>query len=117
MKILLVSPESRLWNSRAHIHNGLGYLAGALLHAGYRDVDIFDGAVETESLEARLSRETFDIVGISSPTPLIEEAWRDARIAKEHGAITILGGPHPTLMPEETLARPTWITSFGAKRK
>jgi radical SAM superfamily enzyme YgiQ (UPF0313 family) len=106
MKILLVSPESRLWNSRAHIHNGLGYLAGALLHAGYHDVDIFDGAVETETLDARLSREHFEIVGISSPTPLIEEAWRDARIAKQHGAITILGGPHPTLMPEETLARP-----------
>ncbi len=106
VKILLVSPESRLWNSRAHIHNGLGYLAGALAHAGYRKVDIFDGAVETESLEARLSREQFDIVGISSPTPLIDEAWRDAKIAKDHGAITILGGPHPTLMPEESLARP-----------
>lgn len=106
MKILLVSPESRLWNSRAHIHNGLGYLAGALVHAGYSDVDIFDGAVETESLDARLTRERFDIVGVSSPTPLIDEAWRDAHIAKEHGAITILGGPHPTLMPEESLSRP-----------
>ena len=30
MKILLVSPEPRVWNSRTHIHNGLGYLAGAL---------------------------------------------------------------------------------------
>src|SRR5512140_10355 len=103
MKILLVSPESRLWNSRAHIHNGLGYLAGALIHAGYRDVDIFDGAVEPETLDTRLTREHFDIVGISSPTPLIDEAWRDATIAKQHGAITIMGGPHPTLMPEETL--------------
>jgi radical SAM superfamily enzyme YgiQ (UPF0313 family) len=106
MKILLVSPESRLWNSRAHIHNGLGYLAGALIHAGYTDVDIFDGAVESESLEARLAREHFDLVGISSPTPLIDEAYRDAKIAKAHGAITILGGPHPTLMPEECLAQP-----------
>lgn len=103
MKILLVSPESRLWNSRAHLHNGLGYLAGALIHAGYSDLDIFDGAVETETLAARLEREHFDIVGISSPTPLIDEAWRDATIAKEHGAVTIMGGPHPTLMPEESL--------------
>lgn len=103
MKILLVSPESRLWNSRAHIHNGLGYLAGALIRAGYSDLDIFDGAVETESLDARLAREHFDIVGISSPTPLIDDAWRDATIAKQHGAITIMGGPHPTLLPEESL--------------
>lgn len=106
MRILLVSPESRVWNSRTHIHNGLGYLAGALIHAGYRDVDIYDGAVESESLEARLSREPFDIVGISSPTPLIYEAWRAAQTAKAHGATTILGGPHLTLMPDESLEHP-----------
>ncbi len=106
MRILLVSPESRVWNSRAHIHNGLGYLAGALIHAGYRDVDIFDGAVEDESLDGRLSREPFDMVGISSPTPLIHEAWRAAQTAKAHGAITILGGPHLTLMPDESLEHP-----------
>jgi radical SAM superfamily enzyme YgiQ (UPF0313 family) len=105
MKILLVSPETRVWNSRTHIHNGLAYLAGALLHAGYH-ADIFDGAVEHESLDARLSREHFDLVGISSPTPLIYEAWKAAQIAKRHDAITILGGPHPTLMPEESLQRP-----------
>jgi len=106
MKILLVSPESRVWNSRAHIHNGLGYLAGALLHAGHKEVDIFDGAVERESLEQRLDREPFDIVGISSPTPLIHDAWHAAQVAKAHGALTILGGPHPTLMPDESLQRP-----------
>ncbi|MBI3740809.1 MAG: hypothetical protein HY257_03500 [Chloroflexi bacterium] len=60
MKILLVSPETPVWNSRRHIHNGLGYLAGALLHSGFRDVEIFDGAVESESLDARLTRDYFD---------------------------------------------------------
>jgi radical SAM superfamily enzyme YgiQ (UPF0313 family) len=105
VKILLVSPESRLWNSRAHIHNGLGYLAGALIHAGFPEVDIYDGAVEEESLGDRLAREHFDVVGISSPTPLIQEAWRAAQTAKSHGAITILGGPHLTLMPDESLQR------------
>ncbi len=105
MKILLVSPESQVWNQRTHIHNGLGYLAGALLHAGYT-VDIFDGAVENESLDARLRREPFDIVGISAPTPLIYQAWEAARTAKAHGAITILGGPHLTLMPDESVQRP-----------
>lgn len=106
MKILLVSPEARVWNSRAHIHNGLGYLAGALIQAGYHEVDIYDGAVETESLDARLTREPFHLVGISSPTPLIEAAWEYARIAKAHGSVTLLGGPHPTLLPEESLEHP-----------
>jgi len=105
MKILLVSPEARVWNSRTHIHNGLGYLAGSLLAAGY-ETDIYDGAVEDESLDARLTREPFDIVGISSPTPLIDEAWQYARIAKQHNAVTILGGPHLTLMPDESMQKP-----------
>ena len=30
MKVLLCSPESKVWNSRSHIHMGLGYLAGSL---------------------------------------------------------------------------------------
>lgn len=103
MKILLVSPEARLWNSRTHIHNGLGYLAGALRAAGYQEVDLYDGAVEEEPLDERLTREPMTVVGISAPTPLIEAAWEYARVAKAHGAITILGGPHPTLMPDESI--------------
>jgi radical SAM superfamily enzyme YgiQ (UPF0313 family) len=105
MKILLVSPEARVWNSRTHIHNGLGYLAGALLTAGY-ETDIYDGAVEDESLDARLTREHFEVVGISSPTPLINEAWQYARTAKQHNAVTILGGPHLTLLPDESMQKP-----------
>lgn len=105
MKILLVSPEARLWNSRTHIHNGLGYLAGALSAEGYA-VDIFDGAVEDETLDERLTREPFEVVGISAPTPLIYEAWAYAQIAKQHGAVTLLGGPHLTLLPEESMQRP-----------
>ncbi len=104
MKILLVSPEARVWNSRTHIHNGLGYLAGALLAAGY-ETDVYDGAVEDETLDARLAREPFDVVGISSPTPLINEAWQYAQIAKQHNAVTILGGPHLTLMPDESIQK------------
>ncbi len=106
MRILLVSPRSSLWNSRKHIHMGLGYLAGALLAAGYEDVTLFDAEVEDEPLASFLARERYDIVGISSPTPLIYEAWEAAALAKEQGAVTILGGPHLTLMPDESMQRP-----------
>jgi radical SAM superfamily enzyme YgiQ (UPF0313 family) len=85
---------------------GLGYLAGALIAAGYEDVVLFDAEVEDESLVSLLAREGFDLVGISSPTPLIYEAWEAAALAKEQGAITVLGGPHLTLMPDESMARP-----------
>ncbi len=104
MRILLASPESKVWNSRQHIHNGLGYLAGALRHAGY-DVAMYDASIETEPLNDVLTRERYDVVGVSSPTPLIHEAWRAAAAAKALGAITILGGPHLTLEPDESMQR------------
>lgn len=105
MRICLVSPRSNLWNSRKHIHMGLGYLAGALIAAGYDDVTLFDAEVEDETIAEHLARETYDLVGISSPTPLIYEAWEVAALARKRGAITVLGGPHLTLMPEESMER------------
>ncbi len=110
MRILLASPESHVWNSRAHIHMGLGYLAGSLLAAGYTDLTLYDAAVETDSIAETLQKaigegHPYDVVGISSPTPLINEAWEAARQAKAAGAITILGGPHLTLMPDESMQR------------
>jgi radical SAM superfamily enzyme YgiQ (UPF0313 family) len=111
MRILLVSPESKVWNSRSHLHNGLGYLAGSLLANGYTDVTLHDGAVETESVAQVLDRaiaeqRPYDVVGISAPTVLIENAWENTRVAKARGAITILGGPHLTLQPDESMQKP-----------
>ena len=106
MKILLASPESDVWNSRKHIHMGLAYLAGSLLAHGY-NVEIWDAAVEEEyeTLDQKLSRDPFDVVCVSAPTPLIVNAWEAAATAKRHGAITILGGPHLTLMPHESMQK------------
>lgn len=107
MRILLASPESGVWNSRKHIHMGLGYLAGALLADGY-DVEIWDADVEAEveSFAQRLARDPVPVVGISSPTPLIANAWQSAATARQHGAVTVLGGPHLTLMPHESMEKP-----------
>ncbi len=111
MRILLVSPESKVWNSRAHLHNGLGYLAGSLLAHGYNDVTLHDGAVEDESVaqvldRARAENRAYDVIGISAPTVLINEAWHAAREAKTRGVVTILGGPHLTLQPDESMQKP-----------
>jgi len=106
LRVLLASPESDVWNSRKHIHMGLGYLAGSLLAHGY-EVEIWDASVESdrETLDQKLSRDPFDVVGLSAPTPLINNAWDDAKIAKKHGAVTILGGPHLTLQPHESMEK------------
>jgi radical SAM superfamily enzyme YgiQ (UPF0313 family) len=110
MRILLVSPESKVWNSRAHLHNGLGYLAGSLLANGYNDVTLHDGAVEDDSVAQVLDRaiaegRPYAVVGISAPTVLIENGWKTAHDAKARGAITILGGPHLTLQPDESMQK------------
>jgi len=83
----------------------LGYLAAVLEQAGHQ-VQIYDAVVEDEPLRDVLQRGKFEVVGISSTTPLINEAWEAAREAKTHGAVTILGGPHPTLLPDESIQRP-----------
>lgn len=106
MRILLASPESGVWNSRKHIHMGLAYLAGALLAHGY-NVDLWDAQVEedAQSFDDFLTQNHYDVVGLSAPTPLINNAWKAAHEAKAHGAITILGGPHLTLMPHESMEK------------
>jgi radical SAM superfamily enzyme YgiQ (UPF0313 family) len=83
---------------------GLGYLAGSLRAAGH-EVDIYDAGVEKIPLREVMAR-GWDVVGISSPTPLIYEAWAAAAEAKRLGAVTFLGGPHLTLMPLESMEKP-----------
>ncbi len=105
MRILLVGPKSTVWSSRKHIPLGLGYLAAVLEGAGH-EVEIYDAVVEMEPLGRVLDRGKFDLVGVTAVTPLIYEAWEVAAQAKERDAVTVLGGPHPTLLPDESLERP-----------
>jgi radical SAM superfamily enzyme YgiQ (UPF0313 family) len=45
-----------------------------------------------------------DVVCISALTNNCREAYRVAKQAKDRGASVVMGGPHPTLLPEEALA-------------
>jgi radical SAM superfamily enzyme YgiQ (UPF0313 family) len=47
-----------------------------------------------------------DVVAITSMTPQISHALEVAQMAKEHGAITIMGGYHPTLAPDYVSKHP-----------
>ena len=110
MRVLLASPEPKVWSSRKHIPLGLGYLAACLRQAGHEPV-IFDAAVEDEPVEAVIeraaeARRPFGLIGISATTPLIPDAWDMAETAKKLGLPTILGGPHLTIMPLESMEKP-----------
>jgi anaerobic magnesium-protoporphyrin IX monomethyl ester cyclase len=102
MRILLASPESNVWSSRKHIPLGLGYLAAVLRDQGHQ-VGIYDAAVEEEPLAEVVQRHRYEVLGITAATPLIHDAWKMAQEGKRLGLTTVLGGPHLTLLPEESV--------------
>ncbi|MBN2055922.1 cobalamin-dependent protein [bacterium] len=86
----------------------LVYLASYMEQHGY-EVSIFDGQVEEMSettLRRRFTADKPDVVGITCMTPMAAEAHRTAAIAKETlpDALVVMGGIHPTILPEETMA-------------
>lgn len=110
MRIILASPEAKVWSSRKHIPLGLGYLAGVLREGGH-DVMIYDASIEDVEVSyyierAEEQRKPYDLIGITATTPLIEDAWEMAQYAKKKGLHVVLGGPHLTIMPLESLEPP-----------
>jgi len=114
MKILLVNPP---WETLdQHIYStvgnvlpplGIAYIAAVLRREGF-DVDILDAqALNTswEEFEKIISKRGPDLVGLTSGTPMIFRAFRAAEIVKKASSNTkvILGGPHPSVLPEESL--------------
>jgi len=103
MKILLVNPSAGIWNTRNTMPLGLAYIAAVLEQQNY-DVRVLDLTVENKSGE-QIKKEirSNDIVGITSTTPTIYNAWNVCSIAKEEGVPVAMGGPHPTALPQESV--------------
>lgn len=114
MRVLLINPKSRLpIETRTSPSLGLAYLAAVSEKAGRQkhaaqghQVRVYDGDVEELPLEAALREFEPQIVGITANTTQITAAWRDAAIVKQiSDAPVVLGGPHPTVLPEESAAK------------
>lgn len=85
---------------------GLAYL-GAVSEERGDEVRILDMEVEETPLNQVLREERPDLVGITANTIQIKAAWRVAQEIKAEMALPIvLGGPHPTVLPEESVKRP-----------
>jgi anaerobic magnesium-protoporphyrin IX monomethyl ester cyclase len=107
VRILLVNPKSKLpIDTRTSPPLGLAYLAAVSEHLS-EQVRIYDGDVEEEELKAVLEQFVPEVVGITANTTQIVAAWRDAGFIKGVAGSTpvVLGGPHPTSLPEESAAR------------
>jgi radical SAM superfamily enzyme YgiQ (UPF0313 family) len=86
---------------------GLMYLAAVLREAG-EEVEILDADLLELSIEEtarEVCRRHPSIVGVTATTPTIKNALKviSAVRALDSSVVTVVGGVHPTFMPEETL--------------
>lgn len=97
---------------------GLGYIASVLRASGH-EVKIIERKLfvnygfDREKYLAEADQKTIkelsffrpDIVGITSTTPAVMDAFHVARLAKaqDKAPLTVIGGAHPSILPEQTL--------------
>jgi len=119
-KILLINPpwvigeDKNLWKQVASCWPSLGlaYIAAVLEKAGhlvkYLDCSAEELTVKKTQKALAAYREEFDFIGLTATTPLINNALAIAQAAKEifPQAKIVLGGVHPSVMPDEVLAQP-----------
>jgi anaerobic magnesium-protoporphyrin IX monomethyl ester cyclase len=87
---------------------GLAYIASVLENAGHA-VKIFDICASNLTLvefKHKLKEFSPDLAGITVMTPGLFGALEAAGMAKEAGAVTVLGGPQLSIYPKETVAYP-----------
>ena len=105
MKVLLINPPSTAPNPVMPL--GLAYLAASLDRRKI-DVEVIDAWAEKytfEDLAGAVSKHAFDIAGITMMSPFYSAAMRTVDIVKQNSdAKIVVGGPHPTALPEECLA-------------
>ncbi|MBD3277849.1 MAG: radical SAM protein [Candidatus Aegiribacteria sp.] len=106
-RILLVFPETRYPSGQPPL--GLGMLSAVSRSFGL-EVRVFDMSFRKNpfsDLRQELDSYRPDTVGISIMTPQLADACRAAGITREEvpEALLIAGGPHATVLPEDTLER------------
>ncbi|MCA9320647.1 MAG: cobalamin-dependent protein [Planctomycetes bacterium] len=85
---------------------GLAYVAAALREAGH-EVAMIDAIAENvtrEEVKRRILDFKTDLVGVTAMTPTFRGAQEAARIGKECGCQTVIGGVHMALFARETLS-------------
>ncbi len=102
MKIALIAPawHDPLWESEKEksIFPPLNLITLAAMTPPQHEVTILD-----ESLTDLDFNEKYDLVGISAMTALAPRAYEIADAFRERGTLVVLGGMHPSAMPEEAI--------------
>lgn len=117
MKVLLIFPPISLKERYGRQIEGLGgvlpplglaYIAAVLEEQKY-DVEILDApalSLRAEQLPREVSARNPDLVGISAITPFFSRTLEAVEAIRNAcpDTTTVLGGPHASLFPEQTLA-------------
>lgn len=106
-RILLVKPSGRKGLSFAFdlIPTGLEYIA-AYIEDTVDAVQIVDMELDHRKFQDIIDLYRPDLVGISLSATEHNESLRLAKIAKKNGIITVIGGYHPTSVPDLMLSHP-----------
>ncbi len=104
MKICLVYPRTFLQNNSFLIPLGIVLLATIIKKQGY-DVIVLDSSFDNDLKETKhkIKECRPDVVGVSASSDLYSNAKEIVNFSKTIGAITVAGGPYPTLVPEEVI--------------
>ncbi len=111
MRVALINPKFHLpIDTRISPHLALAYL-GAVSERRGDEVRVYDADVEEQPLQAFLNEFRPHLVGITTNTPQVKQAWRTAAAIKQEMDIpVVLGGPHPSVVAEdldfESLSQP-----------
>lgn len=85
---------------------GIAYIASVLEEAGYK-VSILDALalnLTTQEVKEEILKQRPDIVGVTAMTSNIRGAFEALKLAKQAGAITVIGGVHLSIYAQETLS-------------
>jgi anaerobic magnesium-protoporphyrin IX monomethyl ester cyclase len=108
MKIRLIepiAPSRHLWSMSYFVRLGLPMIGAALVEAGH-DVRIFNPQLAPTDWDDVYSS---DLVGISSTTSTIPEAYRICDDLRARSIPVIIGGSHVTFMPDEALQHADYV--------
>lgn len=104
MKIVLFSPQSPAYRKGGVFGKALRYAPLTLTTlAALVPVELGAEIVLIDEVADEFDAYTIeaDIVGITIITPNAPYVYETAKILRERGIVVVLGGPHPTLIPDE----------------
>lgn len=117
MRVLLVNPAFRrragnIWRYISGILPplGLAHIAACLEQEGV-PVDILDAhalGVAPSQYASYFHAKKYDLIGVTATSAMFKSALESAKALKAifHRATVVMGGVHPTVMPEEALSDP-----------